>query len=213
MASLTAASAPKSDQLNADDLTGRDIIMRIERVEVHARPDQPVEVYGVDVATGERLRPWRLCKTMTRVFIGLYGDDSDKMVGQTVHLYRDPDVEYGGKKVGGIRLMAATGIDKRKGVPVTTTRGRRDVYVVEPLRLPEPKQPAAPSDPFAGMRAHLRKNGVNDDAAIAYAQEVGVPLDTSEQRKAFALALTTEGSDHALAFAEFLARAADGGAS
>jgi hypothetical protein len=217
MPSLTAASAPKSDQLNADDLTAVDLVLRIEHVEVHARPEQPVEVWGVNVATGDRVvRPWRPCKTMIRVLAALYGDDSEALVGKTIQLYRDPTAAYGGKEVGGIRIKAAGGIDKPKGIPVTTTRGKRDVYRVEPLRLPEPKQPAAsqqPADPLAATRAYLRERKVDDEAAIAYAVTVGVPLDTRDQRKAFALALTTEGSDHALAFAEYVARAADGGAS
>jgi hypothetical protein len=217
MASLTAASAPKSDQLNADDLTAVDLVLRIEHVEVHARPEQPVEVFGVNVATGDRVpRPWRPCKTMIRVLAALYGDDSDALVGKTIQLYRDPTAAYGGKEVGGIRIRAAGGLDKPKGIPVTTGVGKRDVYRVEPLRLPEPKQPAAsqqPADPLAATRAYLRERKVDDEAAIAYAVTVGVPLNTRDQRKAFALALTTEGSDHALAFAEYVARAADGGAS
>ena len=210
MASLTAKAPPKTDQLNADHLAARSIIFRIERVKLHDRTDQPVEVFGVDVETGERLLPWRPCKTMIRVLAGLYGDDDANLPGQTVELYRDPEAMYGGEKVGGIRIRAASGLTKPKAVVVTLNSKQRVPYRVEPLRLPEPKQP---SDPLAGMRAHLRKNGVDDAAAVAYAQEVGVPLDTPDQRKAFALALTTEGSDHTRAFAEFTARAADGGAS
>jgi hypothetical protein len=37
----------------------------------------------------------------------LYGDDSDNWVGKQIEIYVNPDVKYGGKKVGGLRLRAA----------------------------------------------------------------------------------------------------------
>ena len=48
-------------------------------------------------------------------------------------LYCDPEVKFGGVKVGGIRISHMSHINGRQSLMLTTTRARRSEYFVEPL--------------------------------------------------------------------------------
>jgi hypothetical protein len=54
----------KSDQLNADDLVGSTILVKIEWVRKTGNPQQPIEI-GI---TGG-FRPWKPCLTERRVLM------------------------------------------------------------------------------------------------------------------------------------------------
>ena len=47
---------------------------------------------------------WLLNKTNIRRLHVQFGDDTEKWLGQTVTLYNDPDVEFMGEVVGGLRV-------------------------------------------------------------------------------------------------------------
>lgn len=48
-------------------------------------------------------------KTNAFTLVDAYGDDSDHWIGKAVEVYVDPNVTYGGKRVGGVRLRIPTG--------------------------------------------------------------------------------------------------------
>ncbi|RRJ97834.1 hypothetical protein Ga0100231_005080 [Opitutaceae bacterium TAV4] len=48
-------------------------------------------------------------------------------------LYREPEVKFGGDKVGGIRISHASHIDGPFEIALTETRGKRKPFRVEPL--------------------------------------------------------------------------------
>ena len=47
---------------------------------------------------------WLLNKTNIRRLQALFGTDTDDWIGKTVTIYHDPDVEYMGNVVGGLRV-------------------------------------------------------------------------------------------------------------
>ena len=83
---------------------------------------------------------------MRRVLIAVWGDQGADWVGESMTLYCDPAVKFGGVAVGGIRISHMTGIDKPVDLMLTTTRSKRSVYTVQPLRVAQ-KQPPAQSAP------------------------------------------------------------------
>lgn len=119
---------PKSDQLNADDLIAGPIDVTITDVRRGSSEDQPVVV----LIDGGR-QPYKPCKTMRRLLVQLWGESPHRWVGQRLRLYCDPDVKFGGIKVGGIRISAMSGIDTRREVMLTKSRGQKAPHVVEPL--------------------------------------------------------------------------------
>jgi hypothetical protein len=69
---LTAAIAPKSDQLNAEDLLTGERTFTIASVEPGSA-EQPVNVHLVEMPG----RPWRPSKSMSRVMAYLWGPDTE----------------------------------------------------------------------------------------------------------------------------------------
>ena len=103
-ADIEAGLRVKSDQLNADDLVGRDIIAKILRI-TPGSAEQPWQIW----LEGHKV-PWRPCKTMRKLMTGAWGKPSQAWIGRRVHLYRDPETKWAGEAVGGIRLRAMSDI-------------------------------------------------------------------------------------------------------
>lgn len=127
---LSHTIAPKSDQLNYDDLISGPKIITIESVK-DVGGDQPIVIHYA----GENGRPYKPGKSMRRVMIAMWGKNGNDWVGQSIELYGDSAVKFGGQEVGGIRISRATGISKTMNIMLTVTRAKRAAYTVKPLEL------------------------------------------------------------------------------
>ena len=129
---LSSTIVPKSNQLNADDLiTGP---RTISIIDVKAGDsEQPVSIFY----EGDNGRPYKPGKSMRRVLVQIWGDDSKVYIGRRLTLYRDDSVRFGSDEVGGIRISHASHIAGKQTLALTVTRGKRKPYTVEPL--PEEK--------------------------------------------------------------------------
>jgi hypothetical protein len=126
---LTDTVAPKSDQMNADDLMTGPRTFTIAEVR-KANGEQPVNVVLAEFPSG---RPFKPCKSMRRVMVAAWGKDASAYAGRRLTLYRDQKVRFAGEEVGGIRISHMSHIDARLTLALTVTRGKRAPYVVEPL--------------------------------------------------------------------------------
>lgn len=133
---MTESIAPKSDQMDYEDLIGGERIFTIREVRKGPSVEQPIEI-----VLDEFPRPWRPAKTVRRILVAGWGTDGSRYVGRRVLLFGDPTVKWAGQPVGGIRVKAMSGIDKPLTVALTVARGKRAPFTVEPL--PD----AAPSSP------------------------------------------------------------------
>lgn len=118
----------KSDQLNADDLIGVTRTITITRV-VGCDGDQPIAIHY----DGDNGKPFKPCKTIRRVLMGVWGRYANEYVGKSMTLYRDDEVTFGGLKVGGIRIRAMSGIDKETTVVVMKSKGKKAGMKILPL--------------------------------------------------------------------------------
>jgi hypothetical protein len=134
---MTLTVIPKSDQLNADDLIGGPRTITITRMAIDPTSDQPVAVYF----QGDNGKPYKACKSMRRVMIHAWGPDASKYAGQSMTIYRDPSVMFGGMQVGGIRISAMSGLDKPLTMALTATKAKRALYTVKPLVIAKPEPP------------------------------------------------------------------------
>ena len=125
---LTSTIVPKSDQLNAEDLLAGPVTVTVESV-TGGSAEQPVNV-NLREFPG---RPYRPSKTQRRVLVKLWGAESAAYAGRRMTLYRDPDVKFGGIKVGGIKISHLSHIEQRATLVLTETKGKRAPHVVEPL--------------------------------------------------------------------------------
>lgn len=126
---VTKAIEPKSDQLNADDLITGPRTIRIRDVKVAAGQEQPVWIYF----DGDNNKPWKSCKSMTRCLAAIWGADASKWIGLSLTLYNDPEVTWGGMKVGGIRVSHMEGLEGPRTLMLTKTRGKKGATVIKPL--------------------------------------------------------------------------------
>lgn len=126
---ITDAAAPKSDQINADDLMSGPRVVTITDVR-QGSSEQPVEIITAEFGDG---RPYRPGKSMIRVLINAWGPEASTYKGRRLEIYREPEITFGRDKVGGIRIKAMSHIEKRITLALTVTRGKRAPFVVEPL--------------------------------------------------------------------------------
>jgi len=135
MTSLSEALAPRSDQLNADDLISgpRTLVFTSGRIVKDGRDIKLVLNYQ-----GDNGKPWKPCKTMGRAMVMAWGltDDNfaERIAGKAVRAYRDPEVKFGDQgAVGGIRISHMSHIDKAVTVKLTVSQGKKSNFVFQPL--------------------------------------------------------------------------------
>lgn len=147
MTDLSQTIAPKSDQLNADDLIGGPRTIKVTRVSQMREPDQPIAVYF----EGDGGKPYKPGKSMRRVLVRVWGTDGNAYVGRRMTLYRDDTVQFGGVAVGGIRISHMSDIPSAVTMALTVTRANRRPFTVTPLaeeRSSDRRQaPEAPGKP------------------------------------------------------------------
>ena len=119
----------KSDQLNADDLIGAPRTITVRKVTGNDG-DQPVSIYY----EGDNNKPFKPCKTIRRVLMGVWGRYANDYVGKSMTLYRDDKVTFGGLETGGIRISHMSHIDKETMVVVMKSKGKKAPFKVLPLK-------------------------------------------------------------------------------
>jgi hypothetical protein len=171
MADIRATLEAKSDQLNATDIMGIDLVIRIRAVTSSGSKEQPVAVYF----HGDNNRPWKPSKGMRRVLAAGWGWESDDWIGKCVKLHFDNSVKYAGKEVGGIRVKAMSNIDQRGIVIVEAINRQQRV----PLHIAflDVSQPAYPADKFSAalpvMAAKMQSGEMTLQQIVAKCQQTG----------------------------------------
>lgn len=127
---IMAAIAPKSDQLNADDLIGGPRTIRITGVK-DVGGEQRIHIHF----DGDGGRPWKPSKTALRCLVAVWGDDPDQWAGLHCTIFNDETVKWAGAAVGGIRISAMEGLSKPRTLQLTTTRGKRGATTIQPLKI------------------------------------------------------------------------------
>jgi len=134
---MTTTTVPKSDQINAEDvMMSGPITVTVESVD-EGGAEQPVNVHLVEYPR----RAYRPSKSMRRVMVKAWGKESDGYTGHRMTLYYDPDVKFGGVKVGGIKISHVSHITKRLEMALTETKGKRALHTVDPLPDDAPTKP------------------------------------------------------------------------
>jgi len=171
---LTQSIAPRSDQLNADDLISGPITVTITDVREGAA-EQPVDVILAEYPG----RAYRPSKSMRRIIVMAWGSKSAAYTGHRLTLFRNPEITFGRDKVGGIEIAAMSHIAKPLTVALTATRGKRKNFTVQPLpdaQAPKPS-PTATRD-FRTEAAALTGNVDGLRALYMDAQAAGADPET-----------------------------------
>lgn len=149
---ISAFIEPKSDQLNADDLIAGPRTITITEVSGSGDAQQPCNVRF----EGDGGKPWRPCKTTMRIMAMVWNTThAQNFVGKSLTLYRDPEVMFGGVKVGGIRISHMSGLSAPRTVVVTESKSKRSQVRIQPLKevsstpakQPDERRDEAPAPP------------------------------------------------------------------
>lgn len=159
--------APKSDQLDAEDLRSGPRDVTVKAVTRGPSEEQPINFH-----LEETDRPWRPTKTVRRLIMGVWGKETDVYPTRRLRLYRDPDVTFGGMAVGGIRVSHMSHLptgDQPFRAIVMTGRARSSEFTIHPLPDVAPQGGATSEKPEPltdKTRAHvfalLGELGVDD---------------------------------------------------
>ena len=162
---VSKAIQAKSDQLNADDLIGGAITIKVTDVDV-AAGEQPISVHY----EGDGGRPWKPCKTAARCLAAIWGANANQWVGMSCTIFNDPTVTWAGAAVGGIRVSHMEGLDKPRSLQLAKTRGKKGAVVIQPLHItpvetadPEPILQEARNSASKGREEFLKWWGANKD--------------------------------------------------
>lgn len=119
----------RSDQLNASDLIGGPITVTITAVKRSESADQPISISY----EGDNGKPFKPCKSVRRLLVGMWKKDATKYVGRRLTLYRDPSVKWAGKEEGGIRVSHASHIDGAFKMALRASKAVSAMTTVKPL--------------------------------------------------------------------------------
>lgn len=179
--SMASTIIPVSDQLNSDDLIGGPRTIRITGVSGCPDPKQPIAV----AFDGDDEKPYKPCKIMRRVMVFAWGDDAHQYMNKRMTLFRDPEVVYGGMKVGGIRISHMSHIDAKFVIALSESKAKRKPFTVNKLADEAPPVAVAASDPVAAIEGWIARKLPEMLANCTTSDEVA----TVENRAAFVSAM------------------------
>ena len=140
--------------MNSDDLISGPRTIRITKVSAW-NAEQPIAVNF----EGDNGKPYLPCKSMRRVLVHVWGSDGATYAGRSMTIYRDPEVQFGGLKVGGIRISHMTNMEADIIMSLTASKKSRAPFRVRMLQAAKPEPRPEPS-PAAVMADAL----VQDEA-------------------------------------------------
>lgn len=196
MLDMTESIAPRSDQMNAEDLLTGPRTFTIKEVRAHRSDTADGNAQPFDYFLEEFPRPFRPSKTVRRILVTAWGKDANLHTGRRMTLYRDPDVKFGGQDVGGIRVSHLSHIEKPLKLALTVTRGKRASHVVQPLPDDAPPASQVPDymvdaraaktlDEWRGVWQRAQAAGHLTDALKAELTPIGEALKVPELPDAF----------------------------
>lgn len=137
MTTLSEALAPRSDQLNSDDLIAGPRTLKLTggRVAKDGRQTRLILSYE-----GDEGKPFKPCKTMGRAMVMAWGltDEGfeDQVKGKSIRVYRDPEVTFGDQgQIGGIRISHMSDITKPTAIKLTVSQGKKSLFTFAPLMV------------------------------------------------------------------------------
>lgn len=182
---LSKFCAPKSDQMNADDLISGPRTIKITGVKANeGSAEQPISISY----EGDNSKPYKPCKSMRRVMVHAWGPDAKAYAGRRMTLFCDPNVMFGGFKTGGIRISHMSDIDGPKTMALTATRAKRAPFTVQPLADEKHDDSALLIEDYASASTKLDWDECEKDRArlwkaISSAEKIAVKTASEQSLK------------------------------
>lgn len=195
MLDVSSTILSKSDQLNASDLIGNEMTLEVTGVNLVSSPDQPMVINYL----GDDGRPYKPCKSMRRVLVGLWGKDASQWNGRVIGVYNEPTVKWAGKEEGGIRIKSLSHIDKNKSVTTSESKHKKTTYLISVLEVEQKARATWPDDKFNAqfdkMKASIESGKSDAAKVIAYLQKTADVTDEQIKRLSEIKVITEQSDD------------------
>jgi hypothetical protein len=176
MADSTKEAFEKTLLPNVDHLTYKHVKMHgtitatVARAYLTGKKEQPLRIdfepNPLCVDLDNKPLHYLPCKGMRIVMAEAWGTELSAFTGKSMELFGNPDVMYGGKKVGGIQISKLSHISKPLAVELTVSRGKKKPFPVSPLPTEptksEPAKEPAKFDPLPPFRSWLESKGLSE---------------------------------------------------
>ena len=103
--------------LKKDDVQQPALVTVADIEQVNVAPEGKPAENKWTMTFNELDKPLVLNSTNMNVLASIYGDDSDGWLGKQIVIYHDPNVSFGGKLVGGLRLRAPKNLKPAAAAP------------------------------------------------------------------------------------------------
>ena len=120
-------TAPKTDQLNADNLRGINSVVVTVKGPCSRGNDGKMHI------PLEECKPFKPATGQGRILTEIWGN-WENWPGRKIRLYRDPDVTYGGVACGGIKISEISHINRKHTVPVRQNRNKVVMQDIHPIK-------------------------------------------------------------------------------
>jgi hypothetical protein len=149
----------KTDQFNTDDFVAGSKTFKI----ADATQGSDEQQWNIHLE-GEK-RVWRPPPTVMKILMAAWGDESDDWIGRQVTLYRDETVTFGREATGGIRVSHMSNLpgDKTFTIKLISTRGKKEVHRVEPLKDDAPPTGEITKPQLQKLAALITQAGFEND--------------------------------------------------
>lgn len=171
MVDITQAMQAKSDQLNALDIVGAPLVIKVRAIDFQKGREKPLWIYY----DGDNNRPYKPSTGMIRIICGCWGTESDNYIGRHMRLEYEPSVVYAGKEVGGIWIKAFSDIpEKGKMLSLRLNRNKTIPFPVEHLKVTPSVYPQEKFDAgLAAMVGAMQSGKMTLPQVIAQCQKTG----------------------------------------
>jgi len=159
---LMQALAPKSDQLNADDLIVANKVIKFTKVLVNLQSEAQKVIVHYENDQG---KPWKPSKSMGRVLAEILGADFAAWEGQQIELFKNKEITFGKEKCGGIQIAAMGALKNAVTVMITTKRAVKSKITILPL-LVAPEQSKKSNPALREIATALQKASALGVAAL-----------------------------------------------
>ena len=93
---------------NSGPIRGSIAAVGVETFKARQAGESDKQQLVLTVDLGSEEKKLGLNKTNLRILISSYGDDTDRWIGRAVVIYFDPNVSFGGRVTGGLRVKVPT---------------------------------------------------------------------------------------------------------
>lgn len=173
---ITSTTNAKSDQLNADDIIGQTVVIKITGEEV-VSGDQPFNIYytinGVQAVDEKgKQKAYKPNKTMRRIISAIWG--KDVYVGRYMTLFRNEKVTWGAAEVGGIEISRMSHMERVMSFSLMVSSTKKKTYTIYPMDIPNEEEPPVVTPTKGAWDDWPSDAGITFDQLKAWMVSVGL---------------------------------------